>query len=534
MTKGMTKPSASSSHDDDGSSSTSIFSSWAILPPTLTILTCCKILLIPSYRSTDFDVHRNWLAITHNLPLSEWYFDSAYGMTVHTLDYPPAFAYFEYLLSNNPLTNFLLKGDFRCRKILGDHENEPSDTCVIFQRSTVIVSDLILFLGAYVAVKGMYPESVNYQVKTFILLVLNPGLLWLDHVHFQYNGMLLGVLLLSLGFLLEGHNVPKLDRSYHRYHLGGAALYALLINLKHLYIPLGPLYFIYLFQHYCIDAHRNFLFSNFCRLAVVTACSLMLPWLPFLLLTPNPTQQFYQILRRLFPFQRGLVHDYWAANVWALYMFLDKLMTRVFSESLPEVPPFLCAMILVNILLVPVTIKSIQRQQIPISDTSLIQGWTKEGLIEAVVYTSLSAFMLAYHVHEKAILTALIPLTLLVYSKQSETYKHLFFHMSVWGLLGLFPLLFQPAELALKIVSYLGYLALCAYFLELPSKPGTRSFTLLLFKASLGMAALVAVVLEVLPIPGRYEFLPLLITSVTCAVALIACWWVSFQLLISL
>lgn len=70
------------------------------------------------------------------------------------------------------------------------------------------------------------------------------------------------------------------------------------------------------------------------KLGIVTLIPFIVAFLPFVI--RGGFEQVAQIFSRLFPFERGLIHDYWAPNFWAIYYFIDKLANILLARFIPS------------------------------------------------------------------------------------------------------------------------------------------------------------------------------------------------------
>jgi alpha-1,3-glucosyltransferase len=280
-----------------------------------TIILSIKFLLFPTYHSTDFEVHRNWKAITNSLPISDWYF---YSDNKWTLDYPPLFAYMEYILGK--ISKLIDPNITNLQKI-----NYDSSVCKFFMRSTVLIGDIVLFFS----INFLY-KSFNLSIRKYLILLISiqfyAGLVIVDNMHFQYNGILFGLFFISLGFIAK------------KKYVYGAIFYLICLCMKHIFIYFAPAYFIFYFQYVIINnikkkKYKN-LIANIILIGLGMSIVLLIAFLPFIAMSIKNKNfsQLIQIKNRLFPVQRGLLHTYWAPNFWALYSFVDKILYFAYNN----------------------------------------------------------------------------------------------------------------------------------------------------------------------------------------------------------
>ena len=100
---------------------------------------------------------------------------------------------------------------------------------------------------------------------------------------------------------------------------------------QHLFLVLAPAVFVILLRNHCFTPRLRFLPLRFLSLGLLTL-SIVVPPLASVLLPSSTGRPFSEGLERvsgrLFPFDRGLTHAYWAPNLWALYAFADRVLMK--------------------------------------------------------------------------------------------------------------------------------------------------------------------------------------------------------------
>jgi alpha-1,3-glucosyltransferase len=362
-----------------------------------------------------------------------------------------------------------------------------------------------------------------------------------------------GILLWSLLVARDGNKLTS------------GLLFAILLNFKHIYMYLAPAYFVYLLRSYCLSANYEVRPMHFISLANTVIGVFLVSLGPFLFMGQLP-----QLLSRLFPFTRGLNHAYWAPNVWALVTFSDRVLLKVatllripLNIHLAGVASTSRGLVGDTVFAVLPNVKPIHTFVITIACQLLflVKLWltpTYKSFITALTLCGYSSYMFGWHVHEKAILLVLVPLSLI--AAESHAHFRTFVIASIAGIFSLFPLLFTPAETLIKVVysslwavlilpplnkivyrfprSLLGVIIDRAEMLYLAGFPLLQLFTtlfpLLATKRALALQEATTLNPALLELnttkridtassvsENTMEFLPLMTTSVYCAIGLV-------------
>ena len=142
----------------------------------------------------DYEAQRHWMELTTNLPVADWYRNTTDNdLQYWGLDYPPLTAYHSYVVG------VASRAWEPASMQLHTSRGYESFSHKVFMRGTVLLFDVLTLIPALWLLFTSYYRYVNRGVRQwYLLLILSwPGLLLIDHGHFQYNCIMLGLVLFA-------------------------------------------------------------------------------------------------------------------------------------------------------------------------------------------------------------------------------------------------------------------------------------------------------------------------------------------------
>lgn len=359
------------------------------------------------------------MEITLNLPAKDWYMHTSdNNLTYWGLDYPPLSAYASLA------TGWFMSMIDPAAVALHDSHGYETEASRAAMRLSVLVTDILVFFPSLVACiyvlckkssrSSNIPRRYECQSELFrsaAFCLTLPALLLVDHAHFQYNNVSLGLFLAAMTCFVKEYDVL------------GSAFFCAAIYFKHMLM-------YYALAIFALLASRMFrLFkgqgaiaggiyaAKIIAMILTVSCITFAPWL-------MDTNLLTGMLVRLFPISRGLYEDK-VANVWCSVSVLFKVNRWLAGRDL-----FLFCAIITMLASLPFCI-----------GVALQPSSTR--ILLATFGCSLSAYLFSFQVHEKQILIPLIPIAVL-----HGRFSFLSTWMSIAAAFSLFPLLLREGSVA--------------------------------------------------------------------------------------
>ncbi|KAK1363600.1 Alpha-1,3-glucosyltransferase [Heracleum sosnowskyi] len=395
----------------------------------------------------DFEAQRHWMEITLGLPPKEWYRNSTINdLSYWGLDYPPLTAYQSYV------HGLLLRYFHPDSVSLYTSRGHESYLGKLLMRWTVLLSDALIFFPAVLCFliayySGQPSASKNNTAWHTTIILLSPCLILIDHGHFQYNCISLGLTVGAIAAIISGKE------------LVGSSLFCLALNHKQMSAYFAPAFFSHLFGK-CLRRRNPYL--EVFKLGLVVLGTFVVVWWPYL----HSLDSFLEVLSRLAPFERGIYEDY-VANFWCTTSIIIKWKRLFTTQSLK--------LLSLSATLLTCLPSMIQQMRYP----------SRHGFLYSLLNTAFSFYFFSFQVHEKSILLPLLPASLLALEE-----PFIFQWLIQFALLSMFPLLCRD-----KLV--LPYVALYGFFILLYNAPGRKQDTRGRSSSSIVKSLLVSVILMI-------------------------------------